>query len=172
LLALLLASGARAQAAPQDSARSSPKRQTTELVGYPVVLDGDSLFSLYDNSAAYTAKERAARVSDALSRIANAGLRPTDSVGIMETGGRSAITIGGQPLFVVTDTDAAAVEMTRPAAARRYADRIRSALPVAERAHSAGALARRGDRARANDRRDNPPPVGELRLPAALQVAG
>jgi small-conductance mechanosensitive channel len=140
LLALLLASGARAQAAPQDSARSSPKRQTTELVGYPVVLDGDSLFSLYDNSAAYTAKERAARVSDALSRIANAGLRPTDSVGIMETGGRSAITIGGQPLFVVTDTDAAAVEMTRPAAARRYADRIRSALPVAERAHSAGAL--------------------------------
>ena len=138
--AMTLAPRAGAQAPSRDTVQPSAERRAPTVVGFPVILDGDSLFSLYENTLAYSAAERAARVTKALSRIARTGLAPTDSIRVVNEAGRSEIRLGLQPLLFVTDLDASAAEMPRAIAAQRYADRIGEALPAAVVQRSTAAL--------------------------------
>ena len=116
-------------------------------VGAVVSLEGDSLFTLYFGTTAYSAADRAKRVSRALEKMANAGLTAADTIGTIEETGRTEITLGGQPLLFIYEADAAPTGIARAALARGYADALRVALLAAANNLTPGALWRDGLRA-------------------------
>ncbi|HUO50880.1 MAG TPA: mechanosensitive ion channel family protein [Gemmatimonadaceae bacterium] len=134
-LIALLALPAGAQA-PADTGR----QELAPPVGAVVMLDGDSLFTLYGSSRTYTAQERAQRVSTSLARAASRGLLPSDTIGVIDEAGRTEITLAGQTLFFVADEDAAPLNTPRPKLAREYADVLRAALPAASEGRTSRAL--------------------------------
>ena len=96
--------------------------------GAVVQLSGDSLFSLYWSTSAYTAADRAKRISNALEHISDRGFTASDSFTIVEEANRTEIRFGGAPLFFLADADAVPTGMTRAEAAKRYVATLRIAL--------------------------------------------
>ncbi len=129
-----------AAAVPTAASRQSTSAVDQAELGSPVVLDGDTLFFLYDGTNAYSSAERAKRVAVALAKIAKNGPAAADSIGVIDEERRSEVTLARQPLFFVTDSDAAGAGLDRAAAAQRYAQRIRDVLPLAAAHRTTGAL--------------------------------
>jgi small-conductance mechanosensitive channel len=140
----LLASAALplgAQASPKPPApAAADARDTMAASASPVVLDGDTLFFLFDGTSAYSSADRAKRVSTALLNVAKKGVGAGDSVRVYSDARRTEVSLGSQPLFFVTDSDAKAVGLTRDAAAELYAKRVRGMLPLAAAERTAGAM--------------------------------
>ena len=136
LLLLAFAALPAAAQAPADTAA----RTLVPPEGAVVMLDGDSLFSLYASSSFYSAGERARRISTSLGRLVNRGLTAGDTVGVIDQDARTEITLGGQSLFFVVDGDAAPVNTPRAKLAHEYADILRAALPAASAGRSPRAL--------------------------------
>ena len=148
LLALLFALQQAVPAAPPPPQRPDVGGDSVPPpVGAVVELEGDSLFTLFFGTTTYSSADRAKRVSQALERVANAGLTAADTVGTIDEVGRTEITLGGQPLLFLYDADAAPTGVARPALAKRYAGGLREALAAAAGNLTPGALWRDGLRA-------------------------
>lgn len=96
--------------------------------GAPVVLGGDTLFRLYTRLGPYGPEERAAATRLRLLEVARNPFVRMDSLMVAEDNGVTDVLLGEQVLTTVTEGDAAALGMSRAAAAQARADAIGVAL--------------------------------------------
>jgi small-conductance mechanosensitive channel len=123
LLLLTLAAGHQAQATAQDSDAG----QTGEPAVAPVIIDGDTLFSVRGVSS-FPAERRAARITEAIRGFAADRTVPAESLVIEETALGSVLSAGGKRLMALVDADADLEGVSRGLLAEAYRQRIAEAV--------------------------------------------
>jgi small-conductance mechanosensitive channel len=119
LLAALTLGSARARAQDSDVAQSEPAVA-------PVILDGDTLFSVRGVSS-FPADRRAARIESAVRGFAADRALSPDSLLVEETPLGSVLTVAGRRLLAVVDADAELEGVSRGILAEAYRQRIAEA---------------------------------------------
>jgi small-conductance mechanosensitive channel len=122
LLLLTLATGYQARVPAQDSDAG----QTGEPAVAPVVLDGDTLFSVRGISS-FPAERRASRIAEAIRDFAANRAAPVESLVVEETGLGSVLTGAGKRLMALVDADAELEGVSRGLLAEAYRQRIAEA---------------------------------------------
>jgi small-conductance mechanosensitive channel len=117
--------GARSTGAPAAS-MPRPGAHDTTPAGAPVVLGVDTLFRLYGSLGPFTPESRATSASARFHDMA-AALAGGDSIVVTDRDAFSELSTGGVVLMTVLDADAAPTGTARPALARQYAVRARTA---------------------------------------------
>lgn len=97
-------------------------------VGAPVVFEGESLFTVYDNLGPYTPQERARAVTERLSRLAGDPFSTARPVLATDQGLISEILHGETVVMAVTDLDAQPTGKPRQELATEYARKIQAAV--------------------------------------------
>jgi small-conductance mechanosensitive channel len=128
--ALLVVNPSRCQT---DSLSPQLSRQ-----GFPVMLDGDTLFSLYANLGPFTPQQRRAEIGAKLNSIVKSG--KADSIVLFETSSGSNIMMGDIIIMAVTDDDAMFAGKTRGEVTREYANILRAHIDSAIVRHSMRSL--------------------------------
>jgi small-conductance mechanosensitive channel len=118
---LLLASLAAAPLAGQNIARSAP-------AGVPVLLGGDTVFTLYAPSPPYTLEQRASEVTSRLEQLAQQGNRPLPRLHLVPDASGIIVMADSLALVRVFDGDAAALGVARDSLAARWVTSLRVAL--------------------------------------------
>lgn len=117
------------ETARQDSLRLAERRHRIDSLrritpGAPVVVDGDTLLTLYTHRGGASAEMRAQTARDIIRQLGHALKVLPDSVYTVE-GEHSTDVMGGeQVILTLTDTDALWNDTTRELLAARYADVI------------------------------------------------
>ena len=104
--------------------------------GVPVVVDGDTLFTLYAGRGGYSAADRAEMTTDMLARIARETSLQRDTVYILESENYVDIMYGGKVLASVTDQDAQWEGTTRHDLAARYCSILSDKIADLEEDHN------------------------------------
>ena len=127
LLASLLAIPLRAQ---QSASQSSEVP-----VGYPVSLEGNQIFLIYEGVGSVSAQERASAVSERLRKLIYTNDDPSTITGADSPYG-TAVMLGDKVLTIVTEEDAKYYHTSRLVVANYLASRIRDALAQARQEHT------------------------------------
>lgn len=88
--------------------------------GIPVIIDGDTLFSLYSERGGYTATARAEMTQEVMIKIGKTNSLRRDSVYILENDHFTDIMYGSQVIISITDQDALWENMSRKELAEKY----------------------------------------------------
>lgn len=88
--------------------------------GIPVIIDGDTLFSLYSERGGYTATARAEMTQEVMIKIGKTNSLRRDSVYILENDHFTDIMYGSQVIISITDQDALWDNMSRKELAEKY----------------------------------------------------
>lgn len=88
--------------------------------GIPVIIDGDTLFSLYSERGGYTATARAEMTQEVMIKIGKTNSLRRDSVYILENDHFTDIMYGSQVIISITDQDALWENMNRKELAEKY----------------------------------------------------
>lgn len=88
--------------------------------GVPVIVDGDTLFTLYAARGGYSAIDRAEMINDNLLKIGKDRKLRRDSVHTLENDGYTDIMYGNKMIFTISDQDALWQGVTRQALADIY----------------------------------------------------
>jgi small-conductance mechanosensitive channel len=123
---LLTASLAVAQA-PTPTISTAPPNIPA---GTPVVFSGKTLFTVYDKVGSFDPRERAAAITERLSRLAKDRLANLDTITVVEEERTSEIVLGDVVIMDVTDVDARPIGRSRQEVAKEYARTIRQALTI------------------------------------------
>jgi small-conductance mechanosensitive channel len=123
LLIIALAAGRQARVTAQDS----DVAQAGEPAVAPVVIDGDTLFSVRGVSS-FPAERRAARITEAIRGFAADRAVAPGSLVVEETALGSVLTAGGKRLMALVDADAALEGVSRSVLAEAYRQRIAEAV--------------------------------------------
>ena len=118
LLFITLAAGYQVRAAAQDSDDGQGEPAVA-----PVVLDGDTLFSVRGVSS-FPAERRASRITEAIRDFAADRAASVESLAVEETGLGSVLTGAGKRLMAVVDADG---ELEGDAGAQRVAEHVHAA---------------------------------------------
>lgn len=108
-----------AQGAPPAPAQGAS--QSTDSVGAPVIVAGDTLFRLYGRIGAFTAGERAEGVMRRAEALARTIARGADSIVVVEGETHTDLVVGETVLMTVLDGDARPQGVTRSVLAARWA---------------------------------------------------
>lgn len=108
-----------------DSLRMVEQRRSIDSLreltpGVPVVVDGDTLFSLYAARGGYSPFDRAEMINDNLMKIGRDSRMRRDSVHTLENGAYTDIMYGDKVIFSITDDDAIWQGVTRRELAEIY----------------------------------------------------
>lgn len=108
-----------------DSAKMAAQRMRIDSLravttGVPVLIDGDTLFILYSERGGYSAFDRAAMITETVTKIGSSGSMRRDSVYTLENDSYIDIMYGDKVLMSVTDKDALWEGTTRHELALRY----------------------------------------------------
>lgn len=125
----------------QQRVRIDSMRNKT--VGVPLIVEGDTLLTIYASIGGITAHERAA---DAQVRIIEAGKRwrkGSDSLHLLELDNLSEIMFGDKVLFTVTDNDAMWVNKERAELAKEDFTIIKESIGKVEKSHGVKQLIKR-----------------------------
>ena len=122
-LLVALAAGPQTLALAQESDAA----QTGEPAVAPVILDGDTLFSVRGVSS-FPAERRAARITEAIRGFAADRDLPAESLVIEETALGSVFSVGGKRLMALVDADAELEGVSRGLLAEAYRQRIAEAV--------------------------------------------
>jgi small-conductance mechanosensitive channel len=133
-------------AAAQDAAALLRQDGTADVPLAPIVIDGDTLFSVRGLSV-YPAERRARDAEARIRRLAADHSIPPDALTIENQGARSRIVANGQPILVVLDEDAALEGVSRDIVAQLYRDRIAAAIAAYRQAREPALLWRRAGQA-------------------------
>jgi small-conductance mechanosensitive channel len=79
--------------------------QTEKISRVPIILSGDTLFSIYSGIGVFDKEQRANAIEEGLSSIIKSGGNP-DEIQVKNTNGISSIVIGSKIIMSVTDSDA------------------------------------------------------------------
>ena len=110
-----------ASLAGQKTSPVSDTAADSTRVSAPVVLGGDTLFSLHARFGAFTARERADAVTQRLAILVGAIGSGADSVAVTNTNDRTELVVGHQVLMTVLDDDALERRAGRLDVATQYA---------------------------------------------------
>jgi len=122
-------------AKPQESTPAKP--QEDKSTGYPVTLNGRTIFSIKGEVAGYSAKDRAKAVSDRVEAVAEDYAIPVDSISTSDYKGPiTLIQAEDRPLVTVLDEDAKAEKLSRQQLAMEYTKKLRSAIEQYREEHS------------------------------------
>ena len=104
-------------------------------VGYPVAVEGNQIFLIYEGVGSFTAEQRASGVSERIRKLIYNNDDLSQIKGADSPYG-TAVTLGDNVLVVVTDEDAKHYHVSRLAVANYLANRFREALTEARREHT------------------------------------
>jgi len=139
LLLLALACPAAA-AARQEEPTPTPQATPVTIEGAPVIVNEQELFRLQARVGSITPTERAALVSDRISRLANNPFSDELLVAVVDTEDSTDIVVGDQVLVTVSNADATAVERDRSELAQEWAALIQTAINAGQQGVSIQAL--------------------------------
>ena len=122
-LIITLATGYQVRVTAQDSDAG----QTGEPAVAPVVLDGDTLFSVRGISS-FPAERRAGRIAEAIREVAADRTVPVESLAAAETPLGTLLTAGGKRVLALVDADAELDGVSRGVLAEAYRQRIAEAV--------------------------------------------
>ena len=142
LLLITLATGYQARVSAQDSDAS----QAGEPAVAPVVLDGDTLFSVRGISS-FPAERRAGRIAEAIGEMAADRTVPVESLALAETPLGTLLTAGGKRVLALVDADAELEGVSRGVLAEAYRQRIAEAVTEYRRERESSVLWRNAGRA-------------------------
>lgn len=113
-----------------------PSAEPSETpVGYPVSVEGNTIFLIYEGIGSVTAEQRASAVSERIRKL----IYTNDDVSTI-TGADSpygtAVMLGDRVLTIVTDEDAKHYHASRPVVANYLAVRVRDALAQGRSEHT------------------------------------
>ncbi|HEU4525428.1 MAG TPA: mechanosensitive ion channel family protein [Gemmatimonadales bacterium] len=137
-IALLLCTAIQLGQAPA-TAQDTDAAQAGEPAVAPVILDGDTLFSVRGVSS-FPAERRAARIASAIRDFAADRAVPTQSLVVEEQALGSVLTAGGQRVMAVVDADAELEGVSRSLLAEAYRQRIAEAAAEYRREREPAAL--------------------------------
>ena len=108
-----------------DSMKMAVQRRSIDSLravtpGVPVIVDGDTLFTLYAARGGYSALDRAEMINDNLLKIGKDRKIRRDSVHTLENDGYTDIMYGNKMIFTISDQDAIWQGVTRQALADLY----------------------------------------------------
>lgn len=109
-------------------------RQCTR--GVPVVVEGDTLFSLYANRGGYSPFDRAEMIGEVLLKISKDGSRRVDSVYTLENDGYIDIMYGDKVITTVSDRDALWLGTTRQELADEYVPLLSAKIEDMRQGHT------------------------------------
>ncbi len=112
--------------------------------GVPVVVEGDTLLTIYANRGGYSPADRAAMATEILLKIGNDRQHPDDSVATFDYGTYVDIMYGDKVVTTVTDRDALWKESTRQQLAQEYAPVIAAKIDELHSSHSLREILTRG----------------------------
>jgi small-conductance mechanosensitive channel len=142
LLLLMAAIGWQARARAQDAGTD----QAAETAVAPVVIDGDTLFSVRGVSS-FPAGRRAERIAAAIRDVAADRTVAVESITVAETPLGSVLTVAGKRVMAVVDADAELEAVSRGVLAEAYRQRIVDAVTEYRRDREPEALWRNAVRA-------------------------
>ncbi len=108
-----------------DSLRQSRQRQRIDSLrastpGVPVVIEGDTLFTIFAARGGYTAADRADMIRETVRKIGDNRSLKRDSVYMLENDNYIDIMYGDKVILSITETDALWAGLSRQELARRY----------------------------------------------------
>ena len=130
MLGVLAFPGPHLSAQPEPSEKKTPSKVTPEqqapALGYPVVLDGNTLFYVRQGYRAYTAEERARAAEARIRKFADDTALSLDSITIHDEGTATEVVAGDRIILSLSNTDAKAEgpKVTRTDLARQIAEKI------------------------------------------------
>ena len=142
LLLFTLATGYQDRVTAQDSGAA----QAGEPAVAPVVLDGDTLFSVRGISS-FPAERRAGRIAEAIRQVAADRTLPASSLTVEETQLGTILTAGGKRVLALVDADAELEGVSRGVLAEAYRQRIAEAVTEYRRERDPSVLWRNAVRA-------------------------
>lgn len=108
-----------------DSLKTAEQRKRIDSLrvhtrGIPVLVDGDTLFTLYSERGGYSASDRAEMARDIILKIGKSTSLQRDSVHILDNETYTDIMYGKKVIFSITDLDAIWQGTTRKELAMQY----------------------------------------------------
>lgn len=137
-LALLLL--AQALAIPHLWAQQAATPADSANPGYPVSVEGQELFRIYESVGSVSAETRAQNISDRLQQLVSDRTADLDKITTSESPYGTAIELGDNVLIVITDNDARHLQVPREALAGYYLKQVRKGVSDARLQHSRGFL--------------------------------
>lgn len=124
-----------------DSLRLAAQRQRIDSLraqtpGVPVVVEGDTLLTLYANRGGYSAADRAAMTSEIILKISKDRRAKADSVATFDNETYVDLMYGDKVIITVTDQDALWAGSTRRELAREYVPVIEGKIKELQEGHS------------------------------------
>ncbi len=119
-------------ASPSDVELSSAKPST----GYPVVVDGYTVFTIYENTGATSAQERAQNIAERIRAMARDPKLDPNQLTTSDESFGSEVKFGDQIIVLITDDEARDAGLPRQALAIQYASLIKDAMLRYRQEHS------------------------------------
>jgi small-conductance mechanosensitive channel len=141
LLLITLATGYQPRLSAQDT-----DVQAGEPAVAPVILDGDTLFSVRGISS-FPAERRAGRIAEAIREVAADRTLSVESLAVEETPLGTLLTLGGKRVLALVDADAELEGVSRGVLAEAYRQRIGEAMTEYRRERDPSVLWRNAGRA-------------------------
>ena len=127
-------------------AQASDADQSAEPPVAPVVIDGDTLFTVRGVSS-FPAERRAARIAGAIRAVAADRTLPVESIAVEETPLGSVLTATGRRVMALVDADAELEGVSRGVLAEAYRQRVTDAVTEYRRDRDPAVLWRHAVRA-------------------------
>lgn len=118
------------------AAQSAPAQPTAENPGYPVSVEGNEVFRIYEGIGSFTAEQRAEAASDRFRRLIYEPNPDLANITTADSTYGTSVMLGGNVLLVVTDDDAKHYHVSRQGLATFLAGRIRQTLTQAREQHT------------------------------------
>jgi small-conductance mechanosensitive channel len=147
ILFALILSGPGARAAAADGIRQGDPRPLTIAptpvaeVGAPVIVNDEVLFRIQTRLGSISPTERAALISEHISRLANNPFVSEIVITVIDSEGMTDVVAGEDIIVTVTDADAAAEGRERQELAQEWATAVQSAIIAGQSSQGGQALA-------------------------------
>ena len=105
-----------------------PESMITQAVHAPVVVDGETIFTITSSVGSFSSVERAAAVESRILSIVNSGNFDPDRLMKAESSAGVLISYESDPIMMVTENDAVALGLGRDVLAEERFEKIRMVL--------------------------------------------
>ena len=115
-----------------------------QIKGYPVILDSDTLFNIYNSIGTFSASNRATEISSKLESLVKLDSLNYDSVKVDLQNGFRAIIYSGNTIMAITPADAKSAKMEISVLAQSYRKTIAEKLETTRNIYSQRSLIEKG----------------------------
>ena len=127
---------------PLWSQQTQSLETTHEEAGYPVTVEGNEVFRIYEGIGSFTAQDRAQAASERFRKLIYTPETDLANITTTDSPYGTTVMLGDNVLLVISDEDAKHFHVSRQALAKYLADKIRAAVSQARQQHTAGYLIR------------------------------